>query len=118
MFSELVAGMPFSTNICPLPEAVEVAKATCPNMASLALILTSLGLSYAQSFAERCQNFDISIPDVQVNVLEYVPSGTNLTFPYNVLSSSTRCQAFTDDLLRTPHVQHPPNRSTVANSAE
>lgn len=108
MSSEVLAGLPFSANICPLPEAVEVAKATCPSMASLALIFTSLGLSYAQSFAERCQDFQISIPDVQVNVLEYVPGGTNLTFPYDVRRPYTPHQASTDQLLRTRHVRDSP----------
>lgn len=56
----------------------------CPNMASLALLFTSLGLSYAQGFANQCRNFRVSIPNVEVNVLEFVPSGTNLTFPYSV----------------------------------
>lgn len=105
MLSGIVAGLPFSADICPIPEAIQAAKATCPNMASLALILTSLGLSYAQSFAERCQNFQILIPDVQVNVLEYVPGGTNLTFPDNVRPPLTTRQAFTDHPSRTLHVQ-------------
>lgn len=89
MFSEIVAGLSFSRDIHPLQEAIHEAGATCPNMASLAVILTSIGLSYAQSFAERCQNLQISIPNVQVNVLEYVANGTNLTFPYDVCTHTT-----------------------------
>lgn len=83
--------LPFGSDICTLTEAVHEARATCPNMASLALLFTSLGLSYAQSFAEQCQNLQISIPDVQVNVLEYLPNGTNLTLPYNVRPSVLAC---------------------------
>ena len=46
--------------------------------------LTLASLSYAQSFAEQCEGLRLSIPNVQVNVLEFVQNGTNLTFPYTV----------------------------------
>lgn len=47
-------------------------------------LLTLSGLSHAQSFEEKCQNFQVSIPNVTVNVQELVANGTNLTFPYIV----------------------------------
>ncbi len=47
-------------------------------------ILTLASLSYAASFAEKCQSFHLPIPNVQVNVLEFVQNGTNLTFPFTV----------------------------------
>lgn len=53
-------------------------------MLRLATALVLAGYSYAQSFADKCQSLAFSIPDVQVNVLEYVKNGTNLTFPDTV----------------------------------
>lgn len=50
-----------------------------PKRALSLLSLTILG--HAQSFSEQCQNFQLSIPNVEVNVLEFVPNGTNITFP-------------------------------------
>ena len=55
-------------------------------MLTFTFLLGLAGVTYGQSFAEQCQSFQLSIPDVKVNVLEYVPNGTNLTFPYNVRS--------------------------------
>lgn len=85
-------------------------------MAALALMLASLGITYAQSFAEQCQNFQISIPDVQVNVLEFVPNGTNLTFPYDVRLQPTQQLTLSNSLLRTRHA-HPSTKSSTAETS-
>lgn len=53
-------------------------------MALLLSMLTLAASSYAQTFAQQCQNFQVNIPNVKVNVLEFVPNGTNITFPYTV----------------------------------
>ncbi|KAK5076178.1 Feruloyl esterase [Lithohypha guttulata] len=62
-------------------------------MLLLCCLLTLAGVSYAQSFAEQCQSFQPSIPNVQVNVLEFVPKGTNLSLPYNDASCNQNWQS-------------------------
>lgn len=52
---------------------------------SFTVVLALLDVCQAQSFAERCQAFRPNIPDLQVNVLEFISKGTNVTFP-NVVS--------------------------------
>jgi hypothetical protein len=43
-------------------------------------------LTIARTFEESCSELasKVDFPDVQVQFAEYVPSGTNLTFPYDV----------------------------------
>jgi hypothetical protein len=43
-------------------------------------------LIIARTFEESCSELasKVDFPDVQVQFAEYVPSGTNLTFPYDV----------------------------------
>ena len=44
----------------------------------------------ATDFASQCQNFNIAIPNVQVNVLEFVTNGTNIT----TLDADPTCNAW------------------------
>jgi hypothetical protein len=41
--------------------------------------LAGAGATSATDFVAQCQTFDISVPNVQVNVLEFVANGTNIT---------------------------------------
>ena len=66
-------------------------------------VLVLAGYGYAQSFAEQCRNLELSIPNVKVNVLEYVQNGTNLTFPYTVRIRPRVSAATTDHLFRIRH---------------
>lgn len=65
--------------------------------ASLLLVLSLSPLRgvFAQtpsdnSTSEDCASFGraLSLPNVVVDIAEFVPNGTNLTFPYNVSSKS------------------------------
>ena len=86
--------------------------------ASLLLIfsLNTLKGVFAQtssdnSTSEDCASFgrSLDLPNVSVDIAEFVPNGTNLTFPYNVSSttqSSVTHRAKTDIISRTSHVVH------------
>lgn len=52
----------------------------------LATCASFLPLTSTQSFESSCSALasSLSIPNVRVNIAEYVPSGTNITFPDNV----------------------------------
>jgi hypothetical protein len=60
----------------------------------IALPLLLAGWVTAQDdFQEQCSNVRAAvaaISDVTVNIVEFVPNGTNLTLPDNVSSSRTR----------------------------
>lgn len=94
MFCVPSSGIPTALDLCLANTSSYASGVLDTSMASLAFMLTPLGLSYAQGFAEQCRNFQISIPDVQVNVLEFVPGGTNLTFPYDVCSLAANIACF------------------------
>ena len=70
-------------------------------MQSFLPLLAVSGLTIAQSFPDRCRGFTIDIPNVKVCVLEFVPNGTNLTFPNNVRMLS---RIIRTNIQRTQHV--------------
>ena len=65
-------------------------------MAFVLSLLALVGSGYTQSFAQKCQDFRFTIPDVKVDIIEFVPNGTNLTFPYNVYSSPATLKSSAD----------------------
>ena len=78
----LVVGAIISSGMW-LYSRVEDAQLSFTSTGSTMNLLYSLflvtGLASATDFAAKCQNFNISIPNVQVNVLEFVANGTNIT---------------------------------------
>jgi feruloyl esterase len=65
------------------------------------LTLASAVLAKQDAFQAKCASFGhkIKLPNVHVNFVEYVPGGTNLTLPDNVVSCGAS-QAVSADMCR------------------
>lgn len=69
----------------------------------------------AAPFEQQCLSFQptLLVPNSQLNVLQYVPAGTNLTFPGNDLSCARPSQVVTADLCRVALSIKTSNRSSI-----
>ncbi|CAJ2501743.1 Uu.00g045960.m01.CDS01 [Anthostomella pinea] len=80
-----------------------------------ALATTVYGANDTKTFQERCLSFkpDIYVQNSTLNVLEYVPSATNLTFPDNDPTCARASQMAYADLCRVALSIPTSNRSSI-----